>query len=285
MTALSFLMWGFLTIYWKSLAHVGPSEVLAHRIIWTLVLLALLLTVQRRWGEIPAGVKTFRDAARVAVCGLCLGGNWYAFVWALANNRVLEASLGYYINPLMSVLLGAVFLGERLGRLQIVALVVTVVAVSNLLVAYGQVPWAGLALAFTFALYGLLRKTSKLDSVPGVLAETCVIAPPAVIFLVYLQQTGRLGWTNIGWTTDLLLLLAGLATTVPLLAFSFGARRIRLSTVGFLQYLAPSCMFLLGVFAYKEPFQPRKLATFLLIWLALGIYSWDSIKAQGRRSP
>jgi len=284
MTALSFLMWGLLTIYWKSVAHVSTYEVIAHRIVWTVAFLAVILTIQRRWGELAAAARRPRDAARVAICGLCLGGNWYAFVWALANDRVLEASLGYYINPLMSVLLGAVFLGERLRRLQLIALVMTVIAVCNLLLAYGQVPWAGLALAFTFALYGLLRKTSKLDSVPGVLAETCAIAPPALAFLVYLHRTDNLAFAGGGVGTTLLLLTAGLATALPLLAFSFGARRIRLSTVGFLQYLAPSCMFLLGVFAYGEPMELRKLATFVTIWLALGIYSWDSVKAQRRNA-
>jgi len=278
MTGLAFLMWGLLTIYWKALVHVSPSEVLAHRITWSLVFTAMLLIVERRWSEIAHGLRSAQDWGRLALSGLCLGANWYAFVWAIAHDRVLECSLGYYINPLVSIVLGFVFLGERLRKWQIVAVFLSVVAVANLLISRGEVPWAGLVLAFTFGFYGLLRKTSRLESLPGLAGETGVLAVPAVAFLIYLNHDGRGAWGSFEWRTNLLLLGAGVVTALPLLCFSYGARRIRLATVGFLQYLAPSCMFLLGLLAYDEPFDRSKLVTFILIWVALGIYSWDSVR-------
>lgn len=286
LTALAFVMWGLLPIYWKALSHVRPTEVLAHRIVWSLAVLAALLTVRRRWKDVILGVRTWRDAGRLLCGSLLLGGNWYAFVWAITNNRVLECSLGYYINPLLSMLLGCVFLGERLRRWQVAALMLAVAAVMNLLVAHGQLPWIGLGLAGTFSLYGLLRKVSDLGSLPGVTAETALLAVPAVTGLLYLNSTGQCALLEMGWQTAGLLIAAGLVTATPLLCFSYGARRIRLSTVGFLQYLAPSCMFLLGVLVYKEPFDWGKALTFAMLWVAIGLYSWDSAKniSQNRHS-
>jgi chloramphenicol-sensitive protein RarD len=279
MTALSFLMWGLLTIYWKALVHVSPSEVLAHRIIWSFLFTVLLLISQRRFSEMRDGLRSRADWIRVGLSSLCLGANWYAFVWAIAHNRVLECSLGYYINPLVSVVLGGVFLGERLRRWQLLAALLSVIAVTNLLISHGEVPWAGLVLAFTFGAYGLLRKTSHLESLPGLTSETALLTIPAVAFLFYLNRDGRCALGGLTWNTNLLLVGAGVVTALPLLCFSYGARRIRLATVGFLQYLAPSCMFLLGLLVYNEPFDRRKLMTFVLIWVALGIYSWDSIRS------
>jgi len=277
MAVLAFLMWGLLAIYWKALPDVSPEEVLAHRIVWSLAFMAVLLIARKRWGEIFRALRSARDVGRLALCSLLLGANWYTFIWAIAHDRVLECSLGYYINPLVSVALGRVFLRERLRRWQALALVLACAAVANLLVSHGQVPWAGLVLAGTFAVYGLLRKTAKMDSVPGLTAETALLAVPAGAFLLWLDHAGRLAFFHVGRQTDVLLVGAGIVTALPLLLFSYAARRIRLATVGFIQYLAPSCMFLLGAFVYDEPLDLRRLATFMLIWAALAIYSWDNI--------
>ena len=278
MMALAFITWGLATIYWKRSAGVEPMEVVAHRIVWSLVVLAMLLTITKRWPELVRCLRSRRSAATLALSSAMLGTNWYVFVWGVTNGRILECSLGYFINPLVSVVLGWAFLGERLGRWQLVALAMTACAVANLVVAHGQVPWAGLVLAGSFGLYGLLRKTSAVPAIPGLTVETALLTVPAAGLLVWLNSRGRLTMGHVDLTTDAYLVGAGLITVLPLLMFGYGVQRIRLATVGFIQYLAPSCMLLLGVLIYGEPLGPRRLVTFATIWLALAIYSADSAK-------
>jgi len=278
-TALSFALWGFVAIYYKQLSHVEPIVVMAHRIVWTFVLAAIVLSFRGKWGDIFTAIRRPREMANLAVAGLCLSANWYAFVWAIDNDRLLDASLGYYINPLISIFLGAVFLRERLRPLQVVAILLAIVGVANLLVSHGSVPWAALVLGFSFATYGLLRKTSSLGSVQGLTVESAIITVPAILLLVYLAKDNRCAMAGGDMTTAALLVGTGIVTGGPLMIFSYGARRIRLATVGFLQYLAPSLMLIIGLAVYHEPFDIRKGITFAMIWAALAIYSWDSIRA------
>lgn len=278
----AFLTWGIAPAYWKTLGQVGAAEIIAHRIVWAFAFMAALLLVHRRWAELRRAMGSWRGLGRLAVSAVCLTINWGTFVWAVNAGRVLDTSLGYYINPLVSILLGVVFLSERLRRLQLAALVIAAGGMLNLVVAKGAFPWIGLALAGSFGLYGLLRKTSDVESLPGLAAETALLSIPALGYLSFLYVGSAQGLWHWGWAINLKLLGAGAFTAMPLLLFSYGARRIPLSAVGFLQYLAPSCSFLLGVFIYHEPVDRWKLLTFALIWLALGVYSLDSVRQLGR---
>ena len=290
MTAFSFMMWGLLVVYWKALDvyDVNAAETLAHRIVWALVFTAGVLTLQGRWGELARSISTRRDLARVAASALLLGVNWFTYVWAINHSRVLETSLGYFIAPLVSVLLGCLVLKERLSRWQVTAIALAGAGVALrltvCLLQQGRIPWVAAALAVTFSTYGLLRKTARAESLPGLVAETALLAVPALVFLALLHRVGRGTLGNCPPQAAALLVATGVVTALPLLCFAYGARRVKLSTVGFLQYLAPSCTFLLGVFAYGEAFTASRAVAFGLTWLGLAIYSWESLRSrrQGR---
>jgi chloramphenicol-sensitive protein RarD len=213
---------------------------------------------------------------------LIVGGNWFLFIWAINSGHILQTSLGYYIAPLVNVLLGVVFLKERLRRPQLAAVVLAAAGVGYLTLSYGQFPWVSLTLAVSFGLYGLIRKVAPVGALAGLTIETMLLSIPATAYLVYLDHTGRGAFLNAGLSTTLLLMGAALVTGLPLLLFTMGARRLRLSTLGFLQYIAPSCTFLLAVFIYREPIVPAQLFTFGMIWTALAIYSYDSVLYHGR---
>lgn len=279
---LAFLMWGLLPIYWKLLQGVDALDITAHRVVWSLAFTGALLGIGGRWREVARAMATKRAVARLLLGAALLGTNWLIYVWAINENRILDTSLGYFINPLVNVLLGCLLLKERLRRWQVVSLALAAAAVTVRVIAHGQLPWVALALAGTFGLYGLHRKTSRSESLPGLTAETVVLILPALGFLAYLFADGRGVVGHCEWPVYLLLVGGGVVTALPLLLFAYGARRIRLSTVGFLQYLAPSCTFLLGVFIYREPFDALHLGTFALIWVALAIYSVDSLRSRPR---
>jgi len=281
-TTLAFLMWGLLPIYWKFLQGVDALDITAHRVIWSLAFTGVLLGIGGRWGEVARAMATKRAAARLMLGAALLGTNWLIYVWAINEDHILDTSLGYFIAPLVSVVLGCLLLKERLRKWQAVSLALAAAAVTVRVIAHGQLPWVALALAGTFGLYGLHRKTSRLESLPGLAAETVLLTLPALAFLAYLFADGRGVVGHCEWPIYLLLVGGGVATSLPLLLFAYGARKIRLSTVGFLQYLAPSCTFLLGVFVYREPFDALHLGTFALIWAALAIYSADSLRNHGR---
>ncbi|MFW6260065.1 MAG: EamA family transporter RarD [Spirochaetota bacterium] len=274
-----FLVWGLLPFYWKWLGGVDAIEILAHRIVWsTMLLLVLVPVVQRR--ELAAALRDRRAFLIAAGAGVVVGVNWFVYVWAVSAERLVEASLGYYINPLVSVLLGMVVLRERMNRLQLVALVLAAAGVAVLTVSYGRLPWVSLTLAFTFGFYGLIKKTGRLNSLVSLLIELVILAPVAGVFLAR-RHAGDGGAFGAGDPTVTWLLAgAGVATVLPLLLFGAGARRIPLSRVGFLQYIAPTLMLLIGTVFYGEAFTSAHAVAFALIWTALAIYTATLVRAR-----
>lgn len=269
-----YAIWGFAPIYFKAVSHLPLLEVLAHRIVWSLVFVALLLTLQARWAELVRVLGSRRNLATFAATTALIATNWGVFVWAINQGRVLDISLGYYINPLVSVLLGFALLGERLTARQWLAVALATAGVANLTVAHGALPWIGLWLAVSFAIYGLLRKTARAESVTGLAIETGLLLPLAAGYLLWLGDGGVFLTRDL--VTDLLLLAAGPVTALPLLFFAHGARRLKLATIGLLQYSAPTIHFLMAVLWWNEPLTAAHLVTFPLIWVALALYSWES---------
>ena len=277
----AYALWGVFPIYFKAVAEVPALEVLAHRIVWSVVLVAGLLSLQRSWRLVALALANRRLLLTLAGSALVISLNWGVFIWAVADGRILDCSLGYYINPLVSVVLGVAVLRERLRRVQWLAVAIAAVGVATEVISFGTLPWVALTLALSFAFYGLIRKTAPVDPVSGLFIETLLLSPAALIFLAVLAAEGEGAFLAKGWRVDALLLLAGPITALPLLLFVAGAQRIRLSTVGLLQYIAPTGHFLLAVFVYEEPFTPVHLATFAFIWLALAIYSLSILRRRG----
>ena len=273
----AFLAWGMLPVYWKALVCVPAFEILCHRIVWSLVAIALVLWATGRLGELRHALASRRTVAILCATSLLVTLNWGVYIWAVNSAHVLQASLGYYINPLVNVLLGCLFLGERPRRLQMVAIALATAGVAVMVVSLGQMPWISLVLAFSFGLYGLARKVAQVESLPGLLFETFALGLPAAAWLGWLAVSGQGSLGTVDRTTDILLLGAGIVTAAPLAAFAHAARRLTLATVGVLQYIAPTSMFLLGVFAYHEPFTTTHLATFLLIWTGVAVYTAEGL--------
>lgn len=278
----AFGIWGLSPIYFKSLGHLPATEVLAHRVLWATVLLVAVLWLQRRGLELIRELLSWRRVGFYLVTALLVSTNWLIFIWSIQNDRLLEASLGYYINPLVNVLLGTVFLRERLNRWQIVAVALAAAGVMNLVLGYGKFPWVALTLAFSFGFYGLLRKKAGMDAILGLTVETLLLVPAALLFLGWLAFQGSAAFAHAGAKTDVLLIFAGVITAVPLVCFLQATRRLQLTTVGLMQYLAPTLNLLLAVLAYYEPFTTAHLITFVCIWIALAIYSFDAFFARHR---
>ncbi len=272
----AFFLWGISPLYFKAVEQVPIFEVLAHRVLWSVVFLFVLLSVSRRWAALRSALREPRTLSMLMLSTLVVSVNWFFFIWAITNDRVLESSLGYYINPLVNVLLGTIFLRERLTRWQTVAVCLAAVGVLNLTLQVGTFPWVSLLLASTFGIYGLIRKTVKIESVDGLFVETSIVLPIAVGYLIYLSSNGQGTLGSIDLQTDLLLIAAGLVTAIPLIWFTCGARRLNYSTIGLFQYLAPTCQFLLAVLAFGEAFTWAHVVTFCCIWTALAIYSAQS---------
>ncbi|WP_285905197.1 EamA family transporter RarD [Pseudodesulfovibrio pelocollis] len=275
----AFLAWGLLPVYWKSVQGVAPLEILCHRILWSLIFIATILSFKHRWAETFAPLRSPRNLLILSLSSLTIAVNWLIYIWAVNNGNVLATSLGYYINPLVNVLFGCLFFRERLNPLQTAAIGLAALGVANSVVGYGEFPWISLTLAVTFACYGLLRKIAAVESLPGLFLETMVLAPAALLYVLHLQVAGASGFLAGDTRIDLLLVGAGAATALPLIGFAFGARRLRLTTIGLLQYIAPTIAFSLGVFVYNEPFGPSHLLTFALIWSGLALYTIDSVRA------
>ncbi|MFQ6023229.1 MAG: EamA family transporter RarD [Acidiferrobacterales bacterium] len=273
-------MWGLVPIYFKAVQHVASIEVLAHRVIWGMALLAALLFIKRGGRRMIAELRNRRRLAFYCATALLVAINWFVYIWSIHNDRLLEASLGYYINPLVSVLLGVLFLQERLNLWQVGAVILATAGVLNLIIGYGAFPWVALTLAFTFGFYGLLRKKAGMDAILGLSVETLLLTPIALLFLGTLALQGDGAFGRIDFGTDILLVFAGVVTAVPLICFLQAAQRLRLSTVGLMQYLAPTLNFLLAVLVYNEPFTVAHLITFACIWVALAIYSFDAFFAR-----
>lgn len=274
---LAYALWGIVAAYWKLLAHVDPVELLAHRALWALGAFGLLAAFARRLGAVRAALTDPRTLGTMAASATLLAINWGTFVWATVRGHLLDASLGYFINPLISVALGTLLLRERLGRLQWIAIGLAAAGVGLLTWRAGKLPWIALVLAGSFGLYGLVRKTARVDALVGSTIETIVIAPVAAVYLTLVPGTA-----DADVPTYLLLAGTGVVTAVPLVMFASAARRLPLSTVGFLQYLAPTGQFLLAALAYGEPVPLDRLAAFVVIWTGLVVFSLDLWR---RRAP
>ncbi|MFL5339812.1 MAG: EamA family transporter RarD [Gemmataceae bacterium] len=275
--------WGVVPLYFRALRHVGPLELLSQRVVWSMVLLAGLLTILGRWGDFRRCLAEPRTRRSLLLTTILIAVNWYCYIEATALQRVVEASLGYFMSPLASAGLGMLFLGERMRRLQLAALVLATVGVAILAVLGGRVPWLALALVGSFSLYGLFRKTVAADALTGLAAESFLLAPLALGYIAWLQVEGKSAFgTDLG--TDLLLMAGSVVTVVPLFCFAQAARRLRLTTLGFLQYLSPTGQLLLAVLALGEPFDRDRLLGFAFIWAALAVYSADAVLGY-RRPP
>ena len=274
----AFLIWGVSPIYWKAMRVVPALEIILHRIVWSFILLLPLMIILRRWQEFVDALRNYRTLFILLFTAMIVGGNWLLYIWAVNNDHLLQASLGYYINPLVNVVLGMVFLKERLRMLQAVAVILATAGVIYLTVYFGSFPWIALTLALTFGFYGLIRKVAPVGALVGLTVETLLLSIPALVYIVYLDSHGQGSIFRVSLKLDLLLMGCAPLTAIPLLFFTLGARRLYLSTMGLLQYIAPSCMFILAVFLFREPFATAQVVTFILIWTALAIYSMDSMR-------
>ncbi len=265
----AFFSWGLNPFYFRAVAYIPTFEILSHRIVWSMLLLLPLILFFRQWPQVIRALMHRKTLVTLAATSIIVGANWLLYIHTIEVGRVLQSSLGYYINPLVNVLFGRLFLGERLTRVQILAVLFATAGVLNLAIAYGEVPWLGLGLAGTFAVYGLLRKIVAVEALAGLFIETVMLFPFAACALIFLP--GSFG--RIDWATNLLLILAGPVTFLPLLWFTCAARRLKLSVLGFFQFISPSCQFLLAIFVFGEHFGPAHYVTFALIWIAIAIFT------------
>ena len=276
-------LWGVFPVYFKWLESVPAFEVLLHRVVWSVVFLLILVTMGKRWGAVMGVLRNKRMLGMLCLSSLMIAGNWLVFIWAVANGRILETSLGYFLNPLISIFMGMVFLSERLRPAQWAALALAGVGVVMQVVLFGSLPWVALALALTFGFYGLLRKQIAVDSILGLFVETLLLLPFALVGMVWFAQAGTLHFGNQGWHLDVLLALCGVVTSVPLLLFAGGARRLPLMMMGLLQYLGPTISFTLAVVVYGEHMDEGRLMTFVIIWAALAIFTLEGLQQRRRR--
>jgi chloramphenicol-sensitive protein RarD len=274
----AYLIWGFFPVYFKALTSVPALQVVSHRIVWSVLLLSLILGCRGRWSAVTEAFRDRRVVVLLISSALLIATNWLVFIIAVGHAQVIQSSLGYFITPFVSVLLGVIFLQERLSRLQIISLFLAAVGVVLLTVHYGRFPWVSLILAFTFGSYGLLRKIVTVDSITGLTVETLLLSPVALGYLLYVTLDGTGSFPGQALQANLFLVFAGVATSVPLLLFASAARRLRLATIGFLQYITPTMHFLLAVLLYKEPFTQAHLTCFVLIWAGLCCYSYDAVR-------
>ncbi|TKC15808.1 EamA family transporter RarD [Robertmurraya kyonggiensis] len=279
---ISYVLWGLLPIYWKFLSDVGADEILASRIVWAFILMVLLLLITKKWTPFMTTLKGLKDNQKrlwaLVIASLLISGNWFVYIWAVNHDQMIQASLGYYINPLVSVLLGVLFLKEKLSPAQYVSFFMAIIGVVILSISYGQIPWISLALAFSFGFYGLAKKLIKVDSSIGLTLETMAVTPIALAYIIFLFVQGNQAFLSVSISTDLLLMGSGLATALPLLYFAKGAQKIPLSMLGFIQYIAPTLTLILGVFLYNETFSKAHLLAFMFIWGALTVYSLSKTK-------
>jgi chloramphenicol-sensitive protein RarD len=276
----AYMAWGLLTIYWKWLHQVSATQLIGHRIVWSCLILWGLILFARQGQAFRRAILLPRVLLIYALAAVLLSVNWLTYVWAVNAGFIVETSLGYFINPLLSVLLGVIFLGERLRLWQWVSIGLATTGVLYLALAYGSLPWIALTLAFSFSLYGLIKKTAPLGSAYGLTLETSLLFLPALLYLLYVESVGQGAFTHIGLDMDILMVGAGLITTVPLLMFASAAQRIPLSLVGLFQYITPTIQFLIGVLIYQEPFTPYRLLGFGIVWAALVIFAIEGILAR-----
>jgi chloramphenicol-sensitive protein RarD len=280
--ALSYFLWGILPIYWKLLGYVKAHEILANRIIWSFAFMLVVLLATNKWKAFSSTVRTLslnkKPFMALGAASLLISVNWFTYIWAVNNGQMIETSLGYYINPLVSVLLGMIVLKERLSIAQYFSFFLALIGVLILTTSYGRFPWVAMTLAVSFGLYGLAKKLIKVDSAIGLTLETMVITPLALVYIGVLFVQGENSLLAGSLLTDLLLIGAGAATAIPLLYFAKGAQKIPLSMLGFIQYISPTITLILGIFVYGEQFTKLHLLSFTFIWAALTIYSVSRTK-------
>ncbi|TLF53454.1 EamA family transporter RarD [Halomonas urmiana] len=279
----AYMMWGCFPLFFALFQGVPAFEVLIHRVIWSCAFLAGLITLLGRWSPVRLALAEPRRLGRVLGCALLIALNWGLYIYSVETHHVLQASLGYFMTPLVNVALGMLVLRERMARLQGVAVALAVAAIAIQLVMLGELPWISLTLAFSFGTYGLLRKQVRLDGLSGLFVETLLLLPLALMTLGWLAQAELSHFLHEGRTT-LLLIASGVITALPLLAFAGAARRLRLATLGFLMYLNPTIQFVIALLVFHEPLPATQLATFVLIWLGLALYSWSAWHAHSRRA-
>ena len=270
---LAYTMWGFAPIYFKALEGFGALEVVSHRVIWSFALLFILLSARVGWQPLRQLLRQPRKLGWLAISSILIAFNWLLFIWAVTAERMLDASLGYYINPLVNVVLGTIFLSERLARMQWIAVVMAAIGVLIQTISFGSVPWIALALAVSFGLYGLIRKRVTIDGISGLWIETLLMLPLAIGYVISISPNA-IPMSSYSANETWLLVAAGIVTTAPLICFIAAAKRMSLSLLGFFQYIGPSLMFILAATVYGEPVTNDKLITFAFIWLALLIFSW-----------
>ena len=273
----AYLLWGFLPLYLKLLQDIDAFEVMAHRAFWSLPVAGVVLWLVGRTGDVLPTLKNPKKLGILFMTAVIISANWTVYVWAISVERTIEAALGYYINPLITVAMGAVFLGERFTRAQVIALALAAIAVLLLTVRGGVFPWVSLALAVSFALYGFLRKTVDVGPSQGFLVEVMLLAPFALAFIVWRESSGQGSFFESASYTALLL-GCGPVTAAPLILYAFGVKGLRLSTVGLMQYIAPTLIFLTGLLVFREPFSFWQAVAFVMIWIALAIYTWSALR-------
>ncbi len=271
----TYILWGILPIYWKLIQAVPSVEIVGHRMLWSFVFVFLVVVIRRDWSQFAIIRQRPKILLIYLATATILTGNWMIYIWAINRGFIVESSLGYFINPLVNVLLGVIFLRERLRIWQWVSVGLAALGVLFLTVSYGQLPWIALSLAFSFGFYGLIKKTAILDSIPSFTVETAFMFLPALGWLLYLEFVGRGAFGHLSLLVTFMLVMAGVATGFPLLLFGVAARRIPLSMVGILQYIAPTLQFLIGVLIYGEDFSQDRIVGFCVIWLALLIFTID----------
>ncbi len=279
----AYLVWGFFPVFFKALIEVTPLEILAHRIVWSTLFLAILISGRRQWPVLIRIVKNRKDFFRLLLTAVLISINWLVFIIAVESGYVLQASLGYFITPLVNILLGRMLLAERLRPWQKASVGLAATGVIWQIIIVGQFPWIALILAATFGLYGLMRKTAAFDSLTGLAGETLVITPFALAYLLWLAMGSDMIFLHGELRLDLLLAASGVVTAIPLLLFAASTRRLRLATIGFLQYITPTLHFLLAVLIYREPFNMVNMVSFILIWVALAVYSADTTRSIRKR--
>ncbi len=277
----AYLLWGFAPIYFKLLTEIAAGEILMHRVIWSTVFLLVMIIAMKKWSQLLSVLKQPKVLLQLTLSACFLAINWFLFIWAVNNDHLLDASLGYYINPLFNVVLGMMFFDERLRRNQLIAVGLALSGVIVQLIALGTLPLISLALASTFAIYGLIRKKLPVNSFVGLLIESLLMLPVALIYWYFFVESNTSNMALNSYSLNVILVMAGVVTTAPLLFFTAAAKRLTLSTLGFFQYLGPSIMFLLATFYYQETMKTAELITFIFIWAALILYSLDSIKKRG----
>lgn len=277
--AASYMLWGILPIFWKFLQGTPADEILAHRILWSFVFVLLIIFAKKDWRKFLALLRDRRSMAYIAACSIMITFNWFLFIWCVNNNHIIDSSLGFYINPLMSILLGTAVLKEKLNGYQKAAISIAATGVLSMIVVYGSFPLIPLALATSFGVYGLFKKKISVEPTVGLAAETLVTAPFAAGYIIWLSRNGT-GAFGGSVTITILLLFAGVVTAIPLMLFAEGARYIKLSTLGFLQYLSPTISLIIGILLYNEQITQVNMIGFGFIWLALAVYSYSVLKPQ-----